>query len=83
MKIKGKKRVVGVICVVVVLLLTVIPFSISAVLYEMTFGRYETEEPYLRDISEFDGLEVEQVSFQSKEGNQLAGYLYTHQGSQS
>lgn len=48
MKIKGKKRVVGVICVVVVLLLTVIPFSISAVLYEMTFGRCETEEPYLR-----------------------------------
>lgn len=83
MKMKGKKRVVGVICVVVVLLVTVIPFSISAVLYEMTFGRYETQEPYLRDISEFDGLEVEQVSFQSKEGNELAGYLYTHQGSQS
>ena len=34
-------------------------------------------------ISEFDGLEVEQISFQSKEGNELAGYLYTHQGSQS
>lgn len=83
MKIKRKKRAIWVICVVVVLLLTVIPFSISAVLYETTFGRYETEEPYIRDISEFDGLEVEQVSFQSKEGNQLAGYLYTHQGSQS
>lgn len=80
---KGKKRLIGVICVVVVLLLTVIPFSVSAVLYEMTFGRYKTEEPYLRDISEFDGLEVEQVSFQSKEGNELAGYIYTHKGAQS
>lgn len=83
MKMKGKKRVVGVICVAAVLLLTVIPFSVSAVLYETTFGRYETQEPYLRDISEFEGLEVEKVSFQSKEGNGLAGYLYTHQGSQS
>ena len=47
---KGKKKVLEVICVIIVLLLTVVPFSVSAVLYEMTFGRYETEEPYLRDI---------------------------------
>ncbi len=47
MKIKREKGAIWVICVVVALLLTVIPFSISAVLYETTFGRYETEEPYL------------------------------------
>ena len=47
MKIKREKRAIWVICVVVALLLTVIPFSISAVLYETTIGRYETEEPYL------------------------------------
>ena len=47
MKIKREKRAMWVICGVVALLLTVIPFSISAVLYETTFGRYETEEPYL------------------------------------
>lgn len=39
MKIKREKRAIWVICVVVALLLTVIPFSISAVLYETTFHR--------------------------------------------
>ena len=63
--------------VVLMVLLLIIPFSLSAMIYEDNFGdRYETYAPMARSIDEFDGLNVKRHTFTSDQGQKLVGYKY-------
>ncbi len=74
---KKTKKTIVVIAILLVLLLTVIPFAISVIVYEQFFGiRYETYAPYTYHVDEFDGLERSKHQFTSDKGQLLTGYLY-------
>lgn len=74
----GKKRKLIIIFgIVLILLLVIIPFGISVMIYEDNFGsRYETYAPMARSIDEFEGLKLEKYTFPSNQGQKLAGYKY-------
>jgi len=51
---------------------------VSAVIYEGIFSRrYETVQWLGFDVSDFSGLKVENCTFESNEGQKLAGYKYS------
>ena len=70
-------RRIVLIAVAAVLLLTAVPFCVSGIVYSAVFtGRFETAD-YLRyDVSEFEGLKEERLTFKSC-GRSLQGYLYS------
>ncbi len=79
----SKKRIAVRICVIVlasVLTLGAVCFAVSAIIYESVFGkRFETAD-YLRyDVSEFEGLVEERMTFRSGD-TELQGYLYSREG---
>ena len=63
--------------VVLMVLLLIVPFGLSAMIYEDNFGdRYETYAPMARSVDEFDGLNVKRYTFSSDQGQNLVGYQY-------
>lgn len=78
-KAKKKKLIIKltVAAVVVVLMLTAVPFAVSGIVYSAVFGsRCETAD-YLRySVSDFDGLVEERVTFKSG-ATKLQGYVYS------
>lgn len=79
MRKRRGRRIALVACVVVaVLLLTVVPFGVSAYVYESNFGsRLQTSAFMERTPDEFPGLSVRESSFVSDKGQTLASYLFT------
>lgn len=72
-----KRKIIIISSVILVLLLFVIPFGLSAMIYEDNFGdRYETYAPMARSIDEFEGLSLQKYTFTSNQGQILAGYKY-------
>lgn len=77
MKRKRKKIIISVCCVILILIFLVVPFGISMMIYQSNFGnRYETISWMARSVEEFDGLKVEQSTFESNKKQLLAGYTY-------
>lgn len=77
-KSKAKKITIIVCSVLLFLILIVIPFSLSIMIYESNFsGRYEKTSWMVRSIEEFDGLNAERHTFASDNGTELVGYTYT------
>lgn len=75
---KGNKRkIVIILGIVLVVLLFILPFVISALIYKDNFGsRYEKYAPMARHIDEFEGLNSKRYTFTSNEGQILVGYEY-------
>ena len=73
MKTKSiRKRLI--IIFVIILLFTVIPFILGVVIYNANFGgRIETAGALRYDISEFPGLEREQIDIQCQQVKNKAG----------
>jgi len=72
-----KRKIIIILLVALSLLLIVIPFGLSAMIYEGNFGdRYETYEPMARSINEFEGLQSQRHTFTSNKGQVLVGYKY-------
>lgn len=72
-----KRKIIVILLVALSLLLLVIPFALSAMIYEGNFGdRYETYEPMARSIDEFEGLQSHRYTFTSNKGQVLVGYYY-------
>lgn len=72
-----KRKIIVILLVALTLLLFVIPFGVSALIYEGNFGdRYETYEPMARSIDEFEGLQSSRYTFTSNKGQVLVGYKY-------
>lgn len=73
----NKGKIVIILTVVLVILLFIIPLSISAFIYEDNFGnRYEKYAPMARNIDEFEGLNSNRYTFASDKGQNLVGYGY-------
>ena len=77
---KFKKKFIIISAIISGLLLLfflIIPYTVSAILYNEFFGeRYSTTE-YLRyNVTDFEGLEAERYEFQSNDGLTLVGYRY-------
>ncbi|WP_200798712.1 alpha/beta hydrolase family protein [Bacillus tuaregi] len=76
MHIRKRKFIITFITVIVFLLL-IMPFVLSAMIYEDNFGdRYETYAPMARSIDEFYGLNYQRHTFTSNQGQVLVGYKY-------
>ena len=72
-----KRKIIIILSVVLIVLLLIIPFGLSAMIYEDNFGnRYETYAPYARSIDEFEGLNSQKYTFTSNKGQTLVGYKY-------
>ncbi len=75
---KNKRKKIIIISTSLVLILFVIPFFTSIILYEINFSmRYETSELLKRDIKQYNGLMAEKVSFTSNKNQELSGYIYS------
>ncbi len=74
----GKKRkIIIILGIVLIILLLIIPFGLSAMIYEDNFGdRYESYAPMARSIDEFEGLNSHRYTFSSDKGQILVGYKY-------
>lgn len=61
------------------MLFTVIPFILGVVIYNANFGgRIETAEALHYDISEFPGLEREQIDISSDNDVKLGAWIYSN-----
>lgn len=77
-KHRGRRIALVACAVVAVLLLTVVPFGVSAWVYESNFGsRLQSSAFMERTPDEFPGLSVRESSFVSDKGQALASYLFT------
>lgn len=79
-KSKKKRILVVVLCCVAAVLFVIMPLLTRAI-YEANFGhRYETATHMRFEVSDFPGLEMQECSFPSNNGQMLAGYMYSKGG---
>lgn len=72
-----KKKKLCILCAVLVLVLLVVPFSASMIIYESIFAdRCEPDPLYARSPAEFEGLKAADCRFASDDGQMLTGYCY-------
>lgn len=73
-----KKRITALwIIISLVFVLLILPFGISVYIYEQNFGvRYSVYQPHSFTLEDFPGLERSPSNFITKQGHQLAGWLY-------
>lgn len=70
------KKFLFILCIVAVLLITGIG-ALSVMIYNANFNRrFESYEPLMLYVDDFDGLERIQYDFLSDKGQKLTGYLY-------
>ncbi len=71
------KKVIIILCVLVVLIITGIG-TISVMIYNENFDkRFESYEPLMLNVEDFDGLQRTQYEFASDKGQMLTGYMYS------
>ena len=71
-----------VICIFAALIFVVMPV-LTVIIYNANFGeRYETVDWIAYSVSDFEGLQVEECSFPSNNGQILAGYHYSKETEQ-
>ena len=79
---QSKKRIgliIGAVSAAVILLVTVVPFCLSGVVYTSVFaGRFETQENLRYEPEDFEGLIEERMTFESY-GRKLQGYFYSRE----
>lgn len=76
-KMSKKKRIFLIALCIVAVLLFVGDWVLSVMIYEDTFNkRFESYEPLMLYIDDFDKLERTQYEFSSDKGQKLAGYMY-------
>ena len=73
----GKKLWIIIVCAVVLLLVTGI-WALTVYIYNENFNRrFQSYEPRMLRLEDFDGLERTRYEFPSDKGQMLAGYLYS------
>lgn len=84
MKPKPKKRKLLLIALsIVVVLIVAGGWALSVMIYGENFDqRFESYEPLMLYVNDFDGLRREKYEFTSDKGQNLTGYLYRSEGEQ-
>ncbi|MDE6364882.1 MAG: alpha/beta hydrolase [Lachnospiraceae bacterium] len=78
-KTKKRKIFIVTLCIVAVLILAG-DWALSVMIYDENFNkRFESYEPLMLYIDDFDGLQRTQYEFSSDKGQTLTGYMY-HSG---
>ena len=76
-KMSGKKKF-GIALCVILLLLLIADGVLSVYVYDDNFNRrFESYEPLMLSVEDFEGLERIRFEFPSDKGQMLTGYLYT------
>lgn len=74
---KKKMVVITILCVVIVLIITG-TWYLSVTIYNENFNkRFESYEPLMLYVDDFDGLQRTQYQFPSNQGQMLTGYMYS------
>lgn len=74
----SKKKLIAVIVSVVLLTLVAGDWVLSAVIYENYFNqRFESYEPLMLYVEDFEGLRRTKYEFPSDKGQMLTGYMYS------
>jgi len=78
MKIKSKRKILMIALSVMAVLITVGDWVLSVEIYNENFNqRFESYEPLMRYVDDFDGLQRSKYEFVSGQGQKLTGYMYT------
>lgn len=81
---RNKKKIIPVTiaCILAAFILIVMPV-LTVVVYRDNFGeRFETAEWMAYSVDDFEGLQVEECTFESNNGQLLAGYRYSKENQQ-
>lgn len=74
---KRKIMIISTVVVLLVLMVTVVPYVIAVNIYNKYFGiRFETYEPLAYKVEDFPGLKNERYEFLSNDGQKIVGYNY-------
>ena len=77
-KRKPKKRVVLAVLACALLLLASAWYGLCASIYDQNINqRFESYEPLMLHVEDFDGLECTRYEFPSDKGQMLTGYWYS------
>ena len=78
---KSKKKIILIIVLCLILLLIGGWWAFSVSIYNENFNkRFESYEPFMLHVEDFDGLQREKYEFASDKGQMLTGYLYSAGG---
>ena len=73
-----KKKILFIILSIVVTLIIAGDWVLSVMVYNENFNqRFESYEPLMLYVDDFDGLHRTKYEFSSNEGQKLAGYMYS------
>ena len=71
------KKVIIILCILIVLIVAAIG-ALSVMIYNDNFNkRFESYEPLMLYVDDFDGLQRTQYKFPSDKGQMLTGYMYS------
>ncbi len=77
-KTSKKKRILLTVLCIVIILLVAGDWALAAFIYGENFNkRFESYEPLMLYIDDFDGLGRTQYKFSSDKGQELTGYMYS------
>jgi len=75
---RSKKNIIIIVLCAVIALLIAADWIVTVVVYNENFGqRFETYEPLMMYVDDFDGLQRTRYEFTSDEGQKLVGYMYS------
>ena len=74
---KSKKKILAIIVCIVLILLIAGDWALSVKIYSVNFDqRFESYEPFMLYLEDYEGLERTKYEFASDKGQKLTGYLY-------
>ena len=75
---KSKLKIILVVILCVILVLTAGLWALSVVIYNENFNqRFESYEPLMLYVEDFEGLQRTKYEFPSDKGQMLTGYMYS------
>lgn len=76
--ISKKKKIFLIVFFIIAVLLIAGDWAFSVMIYNENFDqRFESYEPLMMDVDDFDGLQRTKYEFPSDQGQKLTGYLYS------
>ncbi len=74
----GKKKILIIVLCIVAALIIVGDWILTVIVYNLSFGqRFESYEPLMMHVDDFDGLQRTKYEFTSDKGQKLVGYMYS------
>ena len=73
-----KKKIIFIVLSIVAVLIIAGDWALSVMIYNENFNqRFESYEPLMLHVDDFDGLQRTKYEFSSNKGQKLTGYMYS------